>query len=501
MGDGDEAAPGDEPPAEDSSKKYDQDFFLDLAAKGKDAWNAWRRDPANKDVRVTFAGVDFRETPRDEIGFSGFEFGDNANFSGCKWQRVYFDEASFGHDANFSGATFDYRVYFRATTFGHFAEFSNATFGDELANFAGATFGDGTLFGSGSFVGESAIFRGARFASFVDFSGATFNPMASFEGAIFRRPTDFSGLSEALFTEKLERILGPTHETTARKELEERHRNSWKWHGCRPDCFLTISFARAHFDGEADFSGRTFERTADFTNARFYSLPKFDAVTNASQIDFTGAYIGFVPASRVHWTNDSRVVIRLRTLRKIAEETKNHDLERDLYIEERKAGRGVYLCQRFLDLKKEPWKNWPRNAARLVGHALWIIVMFFYGVLSNYGRSFARPVTWLVVSVFIFYSGYASILSPLRQKAEPANKDYYDQAVWMLALSNAVPFVGHLSIDAGHKKSLYCPNHDCGGRSPIPPLCVQVLVIVQNVVSIALIFFFGLALRNYFKIK
>jgi hypothetical protein len=44
---------------EDQSQKYDQDFFLALAAKGKDAWNAWRRDPANKYVRVTFAGIDF----------------------------------------------------------------------------------------------------------------------------------------------------------------------------------------------------------------------------------------------------------------------------------------------------------------------------------------------------------------------------------------------------------------------------------------------------------
>jgi hypothetical protein len=68
-------------------------------------------------------------------------------------------------------------------------------------------------------------------------------------------------------------------------------------------------------------------------------------------------------------------------------------------------------------------------------------------------------------------------------------------------LGNAVPFVGHLSIDAGIKKSLYCPGDGCGERSSIPPLGIQVLVIVQNVVSIALIFFVALALRNYFKIK
>jgi hypothetical protein len=81
MADGNEAAPGDEPPAEEPSKKYDQAFFLALAAKGKEAWNAWRRDPANKDVHVTFAGIDFSEAARDKIHFPGFEFGDDAHFS------------------------------------------------------------------------------------------------------------------------------------------------------------------------------------------------------------------------------------------------------------------------------------------------------------------------------------------------------------------------------------------------------------------------------------
>jgi hypothetical protein len=44
----------------------------------------------------------------------------------------------------------------------------------------------------------------------------------------------------------------------------------------------------------------------------------------------------------------------LRALRKIAEETKNHDLERDLYIEERKAERGVYWRQLVKELKNAP---------------------------------------------------------------------------------------------------------------------------------------------------
>jgi hypothetical protein len=57
----------------------------------------------------------------------------------------------------------------------------------------------------------------------------------------------------------------------------------------------------------------------------------------------------------------------LRAFRKIAEETKNHDLERDLYIEERKAERGVYLVQRFKDWVKDPKKKWT-----LGSHVLWM---------------------------------------------------------------------------------------------------------------------------------
>ena len=86
MGNGDEDAPGDKAPAPAQPGTYDQAFFHALAAKGKEAWNAWRRDSANEEVHVTFAGIDFSEHPNDKIDFSGFEFGDNANFSGCKWR-------------------------------------------------------------------------------------------------------------------------------------------------------------------------------------------------------------------------------------------------------------------------------------------------------------------------------------------------------------------------------------------------------------------------------
>lgn len=127
--------------------------------------------------------------------------------------------------------------------------------------------------------------------------------------------------------------------------------------------------------------------------------------------------------------------------------------------------------------------------------------MFGYWALAGYGRSFARPVAWLGVSLRFFYLRYHEVLAPLMHEAGSANADKYNHAVWMLALGNAVPFVGPLTIDAEVKKFLFCPGGDASCLPPIPPEYFQLLVIAQNVLSIILVFFIGLALRNYFKIK
>ena len=62
-----------------------------------------------------------------------------------------------------------------------------------------------------------------------------------------------------------------------------------------------------------------------------------------------------------------------------------------------------------------------------------------------------------------------------------------------------MPFVGPLTIDAEIKKFLFCPGF--GSCLPIPPEGLQFWVLFQNLFSITLVFFIGLALRNYFKIK
>lgn len=411
MGNRDEDTPGDRPPAEDPSKKYDQAFFLDLAAKGKQAWNEWRR--VNEDVPITFERTDFSQLI-DIAGFAGFEFGKGANFSGCVWRSAVFTGVVFGNQAYFTRAEFL-----------------------SQADFTGAAFGAG------------ADFTNARFRGETKFDETHFNGSVTFNYQSGSAP------------------LG------------------------------IISFSHARFDGEASFSGRWFEKTADFTNARFYYPPNFDGVSTPGKIDFTGARIGFAPRGKLlHWTKNSCIPVRLRAFRKVAEDTKNHDLERDLYIEERKAERGVYLHQLFEDLKRAPLMEKPLIFARLLGHGFRILVMLVYWAFADYGRSFMLPFAWLIASGFFFYWRYEKNLAPFIPKACPL-ADKYEYAVRMFALGNAVPVIGPLTIDSGMKKLLYCP----GGDGNCLPIWFQLLVVWQNLFSIILVFFIGLALHNYFKIK
>jgi hypothetical protein len=95
----------------------------------------------------------------------------------------------------------------------------------------------------------------------------------------------------------------------------------------------------------------------------------------------------------------------LRALRKIAEETKNHDLERDLYIEERKAERGIYLVRLLSgkERKNEWWmpiSTMQRRDLALYAYIFWVGLMGLYWALSDYGRSFLRPLVWLNASGF-----------------------------------------------------------------------------------------------------
>src|SRR5215475_13860359 len=63
----------------------DQAFFLALAKRGQETWNKWRDE--NPQIPITLEEVNFQEPENATIDFSGFNFGDHADFSRCRFAR------------------------------------------------------------------------------------------------------------------------------------------------------------------------------------------------------------------------------------------------------------------------------------------------------------------------------------------------------------------------------------------------------------------------------
>jgi hypothetical protein len=274
---------------------------------------------------------------------------------------------------------------------------------------------------------------------------------------------------------------------------------SWRRCASGPDRFLAVWFSGTCFNDEVSFSDRSFDKRADFRDARFYFMPDIDWTGNFARFDFTGTEFGLAHLGKLLGTAGTKLPSLYRAMRKAAEEARDHDHERDLYIAERKAELRIRLAQWSEVLKRASLTELPRSIIALIDVGLWIAVMFLYQALADCGRNFLLPALWLILSVPLFHSGYSKILASLMPQTSTVAAAKYAHALWMVALGNTVPFVGPLTVDAEIKRLLFCTGF--GNCTPIPPECFQLLVIVQNVLSIILVFFIGLALRNYFKIK
>jgi hypothetical protein len=134
--------------------------------------------------------------------------------------------------------------------------------------------------------------------------------------------------------------------------------------------------------------------------------------------------------------------------------------------------------------------------------------MWLYWLLADYGRSFVRPLAWLAISVFVFHSAYGSVLTA---PSNPSRLDDFGRAVWAFAISNAVPFVGALTLERDVKLTMVCgdrPIDEMTSRQKYVPQCVplpgrsfQLLVLSQSIFSAVCVFFIALALRNYFRVR
>lgn len=331
-----------------------QEPYLRLIRQGVPTWNKWMKGELDSHERKNLAfHLRLNELPNADkyIDFSC------VNFTEKDYGHISFEGAYFKGDSRFSGTIFDIDARFDSATFNGRAEFIYTTFKRSLS-FDRARFIEAAFFSLSHFNSNHDFSTNSPGGGLVTFKH-TFFEKARFNNTIFEKSVFFD---HSLFMDY-------------------------------------VSFREAKFSGSAGFS-----------NTIFHQPPDFDELVGASRLDVTGIHIKvrrekpeffFLDQSFgvEGWTTDANDCTRLRRLRKIMADIHAHDIERDLFILERKAERGVMIKAWREDRKKEKKDRtvpWPWGQ---------IALLTGFDLLSDCGRSAKRPLAWFAGKLAIFLLG------------------------------------------------------------------------------------------------
>jgi uncharacterized protein YjbI with pentapeptide repeats len=363
--------------------------------------------------------------------FDDANFLDGARFVGATFYGAGFSGVTFALWAHFEGATFSRGAYFNGTTFSGGADFNGASFSGPFAtSFDGAAFGGRTYFNCTTF-SAGANFKGATFSREAYFSGATFSGWASFDGAAFAGKAYFTGAT----------FPGKAHLTGAT------------------------------FSGGAYFDGATFSGSTTFSQAEFDEATKFINVEMKGETTFEGATFLMEPphffGAKLHqgtvwrgitWPSKpkdkseaGRFIDAYACLKLEMDRLKKHEDELDFFALELRA-RGVSLGTSLGTWSIQSW------------------VITAYGLLSDYGRSYVRPLIALFV-IAVIGAG----------------------AFWR---SDARTFGEAIGLSAANTLNVFGFRRDFGLAIDTPLAWLQVLAAAQTVLGTILLFLVGLGIRN-----
>jgi hypothetical protein len=355
-----------------------------------------------------------------DIDFSYVDFEQGAVFGGYLVRNCFFLNATFSGAAVFARTTFSEAAHFDGAAFSSWASFGGAAFSGG-ASFDGATFSGNASFGGAAFSG-GASFDGAAFSEGALFDGAAFSSWwasFSFGGAIVSGWASFDG---ATFSGK-------------------------------------ASFDGAAFSGGASFGGAAFDQESSFVNAEMKGETFFeDAVFKTEPPRFFGAKLHQGTVWRgITWPP----------------KPKNKD----------KAGTFIdaYACLKLeMDrLKKhEDELNFfalELQSRRIEQGPVWGFPFAIYGVLSDYGRSYLRPLGALIVVAAI---GAAAFW-------------YFDARTYGEALG----------LSAANTLNVFGFRRDFGLAIDTPLAWLIVFSALQTILGVILLFLFGLGVRNKFRMK
>jgi hypothetical protein len=371
----------------------------------------------------------------DDLGF------DEYIFSG----DVLFHFATFNGDAGFGSATFRGNAGFYSATFNGTAAFATVTF-NGLALFDSATFNGDALFDSSTFNGGTG-FDSAIFSRNAGFGSATFNGDANFRSTTFNRDAWFVSTT----FKKVARFRSATfngdalfHSTTFNEDT-----------GFDSATFSrNAGFGSATFNGDAKFNNTQFHSVTDFTNGLFKIAPQFHNAILHQGTDFRG---------RVFEDRSTRgAPPAYRTLKLAMSKVSSGKEEDDFYALELES------------LMRQPETR--------------ISVRFFsylYRVFSDYGRSFVRPLWWLLGMTVVFMGFYSAILQTNTKLTEQ-----YSCVIQFTVEQLVRPF-NIWTMKGAEEISKLASDY---------VLLLQSLSTLQSLFSITFIALFLLAVRRQFKL-
>lgn len=444
-----------------------------------------------------------------DCSFEETIFGAQVWFERAFFERAHFQSSLFGENASFESAVFAALAQFNNTEFEAGANFSGTSF-CLRAGFEEATFGDYASFQGKNretiidIANERAKSLPAEYAQVVKDRAQTANPSvfvrAGFSGA------SFTSRTRQYATEFSSAVGIRARFVEGARELVRRIRILFHPPG---------PLRRDGFAG-CDFSNRSIKGSADFSRARFEQPPNFQNVDPASALDLAEARFSFRatdwPRLR-YWTTKTETVTRLRRLRKIAKDIDEPDIEQSLFFLQRMAergvawrvwwddvlhGRGIYYFinaslkgRRTTDITRIEPRWQPRmmaRSARVMISGVWrplklTLLTFIFRYSSDFGRSFALPITWFTVVLLgltRWYSAYAV-----------ANARFQDLLAFSFGHSFPLNPMSRQSLDEVVKHIF---------PSGIP---TEVLMVStgQSVLETLFLFLIALAIRNHFRLR
>jgi uncharacterized protein YjbI with pentapeptide repeats len=374
-------------------------------------------------LRASNADIDFSNVKfEQDVFFGGYLFSRDSSFSSATFSGgALFDGATFSGEATFGRATFSGRATFRGVTFSAWAEFHATCFA--RADFDGATFSRDTHFSGATFSG-GAYFAGATFSGDAYFHRATFSGsrIAYFIGATF------SGIAY---------FIGATFSGIAH-------------------------FSGATFSGVAGFAGATFQTSSSFVNAEMKDTTSFEgAIFKTEPPEFFGAKLHQGTVWRgIAWPPKPRdkdeagpFIDAYACLKLEMDRLKKHEDELDFFALEMQSRRVLF------------------------GSWRWGLPIALYGLLSDYGRSYALPFLWLL--------GVAAI------------------GAMLLVFSDALPIAKSFGLSAANTLNVFGFRKDFFEPAEIArlPAWLDVMSAAQTILGTILLFLFGLGIRNKFRMK